>query len=826
MSRKQRRTAASLSRIQSESRAGTTPLSGSVVKELWTAGVQHHQAGRLAEAEACYRRLLAAQPNHVQASSNLGVVLKNQGKLDEAVVAYRQAIRIKPDYAETYSNLGNALTDQGNLAEAVAAHRQAIRIKPDYAEAHFNLGNALRDQGKLDEAVAAYRQAIGMKPGYAKAYSNLGNALTDQGKVEEAFAAYRQAISLKPDLAEAHFNLGNMLNTEAKLDEAVAAYRQAIRVKPDYVEAYYNLGNALKDQDKLAEAVAAYRRAIGIKADYAEAYFNLGVALNNQNRHDEAVAAYRQAIRIKPDYAEAYSNLGNALKDQGKLAQAVATHRQAISIKPDYAEAYSNLGVVLNDQGELEEAVAAYRQAISIKPDFAEAHLNLGNVLNDQGNLYEGIAAYRHAIDVKADYADAHSNLLFSLNYDDRTTVDQLFTAHQEWEERHARPVSRPAAYLNVREVRRRLKIGYVSPDFRGHSVAFFVEPLLKEHDREAVEVFCYAEVRQPDALTTHLRGLADHWLVTVGRSDDEVAERIRADGIDILVDLAGHTANNRLQVFARKPAPVQVTWLGYPNTTGLKAIDYRLVDAVTDPVGEADAWASETLVRLEGGFLCYSALGNVLKDAPEPAAAPCLETGAVTFGSFNNPAKGSAATLDAWASLLSRLPQARLLLKGRPFTDAATRALFLARLGERGVEAERVELAAWLPDTTSHLALYHRVDIALDPFPYNGTTTTCEALWMGVPVVTLRADRHAGRVGASLLTQIGMTDLIADSVEEYLDITVALAHNPERLSRLRRILRPRMAASRLCDERGFARKMESAFRSMWQRWCNVSDQQ
>jgi protein O-GlcNAc transferase len=825
MSRKQRRAAAKLSRIQSESRVGTTSPGGSVVEELWTAGIQHHQAGRLAEAEACYRRLLAAQPNHIQARSNLGVALKNQGKLDEAVAAYRQVIRIKPDDAEAYSNLGNALKDQGKLEEAVVAHRQAIRIKPDYAEAHFNLGNALGVQGRLNEAVAAYRQAIRMKPGYAKAHSNLGNALKDQGKTEEAFAAYRQAISIN-DLAEAHFNLGNMLSTKGKLDEAVAAYRQAIRVKPDYVEAYYNLGNALKDQGDFAEAVAAYRRAISINADHAEAYSNLGVALNDQDKHDEAVAAYRQAIRIKPDYAEAYSNLGNALKDQGKLAEAAAAHRQAISIKPDYAEAYSNLAIALNDQGKLEEAAAACRQAISIKRDFAEAHLNLGNVLNDQGKPCEAIAAYRHAIDEKADFAEAHSNLLFSLNYDDRSTVDQLFAAHQEWEERHGRQVSPPAAYANVREVGRRLKIGYVSPDFRGHSVAFFVEPLLKGHDREAVEVFCYAEVRRPDALTAHLRGLADHWQVTVGLSDDEVAERIRADRIDILVDLAGHTANNRLRVFARKPAPVQVTWLGYPNTTGLEAIDYRLVDAVTDPIGEADAWASETLVRLEGGFLCYSALKNVLKDTPEPTVAPCLKTGAVTFGSFNNPAKGSAATLDAWATLLSRLPQARLLLKGRPFTDAATRALFLARLRERGVEADRVELAAWLPGTTAHLALYHQVDIALDPFPYNGTTTTCEALWMGVPVVTLRGDRHAGRVGASLLTQIGLTDLIANSIEEYLEIAVALANNPERLSDLRRVLRPRMAASRLCDEPGFARKMEGAFRTMWQRWCNVSDRQ
>jgi protein O-GlcNAc transferase len=697
----------------------TTPV-GSAVTEMLVAGVRHHLSGRLADAEACYRRVLAAKPTDIVAQANLAVALMGQGKLDDAISAYRQAIRIKPELIEAYSNLGVAYKHQGKLADAIAAFRQAIGIKPEFAEAHYNLGCALRDQGKLDDAIAAYRQAIRAKPDLAEAYSDLGVALKDLGKLDEAVAAYRQAIGIKPDYAEAHSNLGNALTELGELNEAVASCRQAIGLKPDLTAAHSNLGNALKDQGKLDEAVAAYRQAVGIKSDLAEAYSNPGNALEDQSKHDEAIAAYRRAIGIKPDYAEALSNL------------------------------------------------------------------------------------------------------LFSLNYDDKSTAGRLCVAHREWNERYGRPISRPTEHSNDREVGRRLKIGYLSPDFRGHSVACFVEPLLKGHDRRAVEVFCYAEVKRPDTVTGDLRRLADHWLVTVGLSDDELAERIRVDGIDILVDLAGHTANNRLRVFARKPAPVQVTWLGYPNTTGLEAIDYRLVDAVSDPVGEADAWASETLVRLEGGFLCYGAL----KDAPEPTVPPCLKTGTVTFGSFNNPAKVSAATLDVWAMLLSRLPQARLLLKGKPFADAATRALFLARLGERGVATERVELVAWQAGTTAHLALYHRVDIALDPFPYNGTTTTCEALWMGVPVVTLRGDRHAGRVGASLLTQIGLTDLIANSVEEYLEIAVALARNQRRLDRLRRSLRSCMAASPLCDGRAFARKMEGAFRTMWKHWCNVSDHQ
>jgi protein O-GlcNAc transferase len=915
MSRKHRRAAAKLSPTQV---AGTTTPIGSAVSELWAAGVQHHQAGRLDEAEACYRRVLAAQPDNAEAYSNLGAALKGQRKLDAAVAAYRQAIGIKPHYFRAYFNLGNALKEQRKLEEAIAAYRRAIGLKPDYIRAHFNLANALKDQGKLDEAVVAYRRAIGfhsddaeahyslgnalkeqgkldlaiasyrraigikpdyaeihcdlgntlrdqakldeavaayrraiaIKPDYAQGYSNLGVTLAQQGKLDEAVAAYRQAVGLAPDLAATYSNLGNALKDQGRLEEAIAAYRKAVSIKPDLAEAHSNLGNALRDQGKPDEAVLAYREAIGIKPDYAEAYSNLGVALVDQGKLDDAVAAYRQAVGVEPDLAAAYSNLGNALKDQGKLEEAIAAYRKAVSIKPDLAEAHSNLGNALRDQGRLDEAVLACRQAIGNRPDYAEAHCNLGNALRDQAKLDEAVLAYRQAIRIKPDYAEAHSNLgaalvdqgkhdeaiaafrqateikpdlaeaysnlLLCLNYDDKWTAEHLFAAHREWDKRYGRQISRPTAYANDREVGRRLKIGYVSPDFRTHSVAHFVEPLLKEHDRQAVEVFCYAEVKRPDTVTTDLQGLADHWLATVGLSDDELAERIRADGIDILIDLAGHTAGNRLRVFARKPAPVQVTWLGYPNTTGLAAIDYRLVDAVTDPAGEANAWTSETLVRLEDGFLCYGAR----KDAPEPAVPSSLKIVTVTFGSFNNPAKLSAATLDVWATLLSRLPEARLLLKGEPFADAATRAFLLARLVERGVAAERIELVAWLPDAAAHLALYHRMDIALDPFPYNGTTTTCEALWMGVPVVTLRGDRHAGRVGASLLSQIGLTDLIADSVEEYVEIAVALAGNTGRLSDLRRVLRQRMAASPLCDGPAFARKLESAFRTTWQRWC------
>jgi predicted O-linked N-acetylglucosamine transferase (SPINDLY family) len=348
--------------------------------------------------------------------------------------------------------------------------------------------------------------------------------------------------------------------------------------------------------------------------------------------------------------------------------------------------------------------------------------------------------------------------------------------------------------------------------------VAAFFEPLLHGHDRRIVEVFCYAEVGQADLVTERMRAQSDHWCSTVGMSDADVARKIEEDSIDILVDLAGHTANNRLLVFAAKPAPLQVTWLGYPNTTGLAAIDYRLVDAITDPKGKADGWASEALLRLKDGFLCYAPAA----DTPNPAPVPSARRGFVTFGSFNNPAKLSDPTLDAWAALLNRAPTSRLLLKGHHFfDDMAARSLFAARLADRGVAPERLTLLGLQPDPAVHLALYGEIDIALDPFPYNGTTTTCEALWMGVPVVTLQGDRHASRVGASLLRGLGLGELVAADVSDYVAIGAGLAGDSVRLADLRASLRTRMRASALCDRIAFARKIEAAYRQIWRRWCD-----
>jgi protein O-GlcNAc transferase len=787
---------------------------------LFGTGAKYHQEGRLADAEACYRRVLAAQPQHTDALNMLGVIAQQVGRSDMAVDLIRRAIDTNGTNPAYFYNLSVALRAQSKLQEAIAAARQAVRLAPDMTEAHFCLGLNLDDEGKLDEAAAAYREVIRLTPGMAGAHSNLGDILRRQGQPDEAVAACREAIRRDPNLAIAHFNLTIALHHQGKSDEAAVACERAIGLNPDFAEAHYSLGTLLCGQGKLDEAIEATRAAIRIRPDYAEAHSNIAAMLQQQGRLEEAEESCRQAILIRPDYADAHYNLGSALSKQQKHLEAVAAWLQVIRLKPDYPDVHADIGSAWRDLGKIEEAINACREAIRIKPDSATAHSNLADALADQGQHDEALAAYREAVRLKPDFVEASSALVGFMNYNQRFSPAALFEAHRGWDERHGRAVARPLSYANDRSIGRRLKVGYVSADFNGHAIAQFLEPLLRSHDHREVEVFCYAEVSQPDDVTERLRQSADCWVTTVGMTHDTLAERIRCDAIDILVDLAGHTTKNRLPVFARKPAPIQVTWLGYPNTTGLQAIDYRLVDAVTDPEGAADAVASETLVRLPGSFLCYGGPSH----APAPGPLPSLLTGAVTFGSFNNPAKLTAATVDAWAQVLARLPRARLLLKGKPFADAATRTAHLDRFESRGVAPERVELTARVPGNMAHLALYDRLDVALDPFPYNGTTTTCEALWMGVPVVTLRGDRHAGRVGASLLTQIGLTGLIADSVDAYVEIAVALADDRVRLCQWRNSLRRSMAASPLCDAPAFARKVEYAYRTMWARWCAVPD--
>ena len=748
-----------------------------------SAALAHHQAGRLAEAARLSAAILAREPEHAEALRLL------------SVIAFQQ----------------------GDAGRAAALATQVIAVAPNYAEAHYTMGMAQKALGDAEAALASYRKAVKLKPDFAEAHNNLGNLLSDLGDAEAAIVALRKALALQPSFAEAHDNLGSALFGQGRLADAAAAYRKALAIEPDNVESLNNLGNALRGLGDLPAAVETFHKALALAPDFVAAHSNLGGALNDQGRPDEAFDAYRAALALAPDDAAVHNNLGTTLIYQGKADEAEAAFRQALALAPDFADAHNNLGNALRDKSQWQDAVIAYRAALALAPDFAAAHNNLGGALKDQGRLAEAIAAYRASIAHKPDFAAAHSNLVFSMNYDAAATQQTIFAESRAWHESHAAALGRRApGHANARDPERRLRVGYVSPDFREHSVAYFLEPLIAAHDRAAFEVFCYAQVARPDQRTERFRGLADTWRSTVGMTDADLATAVREDRIDILVDLAGHTGGNRLLAFARRPAPVQLSWLGYPNTTGTEAIDARLTDAIADPPGPSDALHSETLVRLPNGFLCYAPTA----DAPAIGAPPARSTGHVTFGSFNALAKITPAVVAAWARILLGVPGSRLVIKSGPLADAATRARYLEMLAAAGVDAGRVDLRAWIDARSGHLGAYANIDIGLDPFPYNGTTTTCEALWMGVPVVTLAGDRHAGRVGASLLTRIGLAELVADTTDGYVETAVHFAGDLDGLPARRLALRDRMMSSPLCDAAGFARDVEAAYRAMWRRWC------
>ena len=688
------------------------------VQQAFDLGIQHHQAGRLAEAEQMYRQILAVEPRHSDALHLLGVIALQVGRYEDAVGLIQRSIGLNPAVSAYYSNLGEAYRLGGHLEEAIGAYHTALQLEPDCADTHNNLGTALYAQGRLEEALAAFRTALRFKPDCAEAHNNLGIALQDQGQLEAALAAYRAAL----------------------------------RFKPDYAEAHNNLGTALKDQ----------------------------------GQWEEALAAFRAALRFKPDYAEAHSNFGNALHAQGRLEEALAAYRAALQLKPDYAEAHNNLVTTLKAQGRLEEALDAYRAALQLKPDYTEAHSNWIYLLH------------------------------FHPDYDARSIAEE----HRQWNRQHAEPLRcfiQP--HGNGRDPDRRLRIGYVSPDFRNHVVGRNLLPLFAQHDHLGFEIFAYAQVVSPDTWTQQFREKSDHWRGIVGRTDEQVAAQIREDQIDILVDLTLHMAHNRLRLFARKPAPLQATFAGYPGSTGLTTIDYRLSDPFLDPPGMEESIYSEQTIRLSSSFWCYDALD--CRDVPvSPLQAS--QKGWVTFGCLNNFCKINEPVLKLWATVLRAVEGSRLLLLS-PEGNHRQRTLHL--LGREGISPERVE---FVPSQSrrDYLKLYHRIDVGLDSFPYNGHTTSLDSFWMGVPVVTLVGQTAVSRAGWCQLSNLGLPELAGHSPEDFARIAIELANDLPRLAQLRAGLRQRMQASPLMDAPGFARAIEAAYRQMWREGCGARQAQ
>lgn len=598
----------------------------------------------------------------------------------------------------------------------------------------------------------------------------------------------------------------------------ITALVRAIAAEPGRPDLHFELGAALLHASDPAGAARAWAEAARLRPGWMAPLANRGIALHQLREHAEAELALREALRLKPDTEPVLTTLAGVLHALGRHGEAAATAEHAAALAPGRPEPWINLGLALHALGRLADAEAAYRRAIAAVPgspqDAAMAVYNLGHVLNDQWRSAEALALFRRAVELDPDYQPARHALLFNLLYAPAETEATIQAAHVEWARQLvARLPAAPPPPAPHAPGSRRLRVGYVSPDFRSHSCAYFLQPLFAAHDRQAMEVFAYASVERPDATTAWFRANTEHWRDIAGLGDEAIAAQVRADGVDVLVDLAGHTRGQPLGVFARQPAPVQVAWLGYPATSGLARIGYRLTDAEADPPGTADRLHAERLVRLTGGLHCYQAPA----DAPAVGDLPALrdQPGGITFGSFNNISKITPAVVATWAAILRALPAAKLVLKGQLLAHDSARTSLATAFSAEGLAPERVELRAWVPRDGNPLAAYHDIDIALDTFPYNGTTTTFEALWMGVPVVTLRGGRHAARVGASILTHLGRPEWIAADGADYQRIALALAADLPALAARRLSLRTELRESSLCNAAGFARKMEAVYRDL-----------
>ncbi len=713
------------------------------------------------------------------------------------------------------NQVGRLLVRRGVHRAAAWCFEEALRLSPGAANGVFELAKSRWLDQDFTESRRLLEQLLVSSPRHAKALNLLGVMDMAEGRLDAAEDKYQQAIALEPDWAAPHNNLGNVFLAHNDFAAAEKCFRRALECDSEYVEALCNLAPLLNRTGRFEEAERVGREAIRLKPDFAGAINNLGSILLNLGRFAEGVEQFRSALELQPDLVEAQVNLALCVDEPGRLVVAMEHFQRVLERDPHSYLALLRLTQGCLAQREHDKAEDYVQRVLELKPDALDALTLLGSVAAGQGLNRKVLELNRKALENGAGLGVGTSFIFHSL-YDDATDAQRLFEISRDWAKRYVEGpdyvVPDFSGYTQSTQLQRKLRIGYVSKDFGLHSVSFFLEPILANHDRQNFEIYCYACLFHPDAVTERFKTYADVWREIPLVNHTDLVKMVCDDEIDILLDLSGHTTGGKLGLFARKPAPVQINYLGYPATTGVAAMDYRLVDAITDPPGADDAFHSEKLWRLPGCFLTY----QPPKSAADVAHSPCLQNGYITFGSFNNALKVTETVVEVWARILRQVPDSRLMLKSLTFASERGKAYFQSLFAEQGIEAGRVELFSWHPEVAGHLELYAKIDIALDPFPYNGTTTTCEALWMGVPVITLAGERHSARVGASLLTQLGMAELVADSKDEYVRLAVELAGDTARIENLRAGLRGRMRQSPLLDHVGFTRNLEAAYREMW----------
>ena len=659
------------------------------------------------------------------------------------------------------------------------------------------------------------------------------------GNYSHAETLIRQAIALLPDKPELYNVLGIVLARRSQfydqkeqseiplpeinmltLHEAADSFSKALQLNPKFAEACNNLGNVMVTMGKHIEGLDLFKKALALRTQYTEAMENQGNVLLEMRQYDQAQEVFNKIIAQNPDCAKAYFDKGRIAFATGKTEEAITLHRRALEKDPQLSEAFISLGNVYRSLKWVTEAERCYQKALEICPNSPAGWNNLGIVLHDKGQINEALSAFSRALALKPRYSDAHSNQLYSSLFSAELSSQEIVVLHNAWEKQQAACLGERRSDHILRN-HRRLRIGYVSPDFHTHSVSYFIEPILAHHNLEIFEVYAYSDTISPDKTTERLKTHVCVWRDICRLDDSSVEELIRRDEIDILVDLAGHTARNRMLVFARKPAPIQISWIGYPGTTGLSAIDYRFTDVKADPLETVNEDAPERLQYLPDTFLCY----RPPEDSPQIQMLPAIQNSYITYGSFNNYTKIIPEMIALWSMILKSAPQSRMILKAAHFADASISCKVLNVFEKFGVSNQRVSLLAWLPATMKHLEIYNQVDVALDTFPYNGTTTTCEALWMGVPVITMVGDRHASRVGASLMETVGLPSFIVKTPDDYVRKAVEIGQDIRLLKEIRCNLRQQITQSPLRDEKRMTGNVEDCYRQIWREWVEKREE-
>lgn len=646
---------------------------------------------------------------------------------------------------------------------------------------------------------------------------DIAKQMMHEGKLSEALQLFKKVCdSVDPEDAESWCLAGALYGQSGDMSNAIHYLGQAVALRPYYTEALLNLANAYVAVNQLSKAEKSLNTVLGLEKNNYRASMSLAYVAGLRGESEKACAIYKNLYRQYPETREIAENLAKVSLQLGRFNEAEKILYELIGLGHGDAGLFLMMGNIKQNQGLSISALEFYQRSLSIDKRNFPALLNSGVCSLDAGLHEDAMKFFSSIIAAKPDAPKAQHALLAAYNYFPND-CREVFIAHRDWGVRAKEKArSELGKYDNYPVDHKSLRIGYMSPDFCAHSVAFFIEALLKNHNAGQFDIFCYADAPKGDSVTDRLRSYNVVWVDISALSDKEVVAQVRNDEIDVLVDLSGHTAGNRLTVFSAKPAALQVSYLGYPNTTGLTTIDYRLTDELTDPVGVTDMWYTEKLFRLKNSFLCYTPpMSSYI-----PPCKKYIPGEKLVFGSFNNISKITAEVIGVWSQILLRKPDSSIVFKHKVTCDENVRERLLSRFGEHGVDAGRIKFLPWTRYYDEHMEAYNLIDIALDPFPYNGTTTTFESLWMGVPVVALKGPMHAGRVGFSILEKIGMSELVAETNDAYVDLSVGLSCDPERLSVISESLRSKLATSSLCDGRRFTKDVENAYNEMW---CEIS---